>query len=167
MMCAVFDVRDPRAKRHAIDLGVAMQLTNICRDVLEDAQCGRVHLPAERLAMFGATPQQLLDGSSDPVAVSLVVSDLLTMAEGYYESGDAGVRGSNPLPGRVVVPWIHKVWWVISATKSWVRLSFWRASRRPTSMGTVDVMDNPAPRPASDTASAEVKSVGHTVGHPH
>ena len=50
MMCAVLDVRDQRALRHAIDLGIGMQLTNIARDVLEDAETCRVYLPADRLS---------------------------------------------------------------------------------------------------------------------
>src|SRR5690606_23084968 len=49
MMCGVLGVRDVGARRHAIDLGIAMQMTNICRDVLEDAKRDRVYLPEGRL----------------------------------------------------------------------------------------------------------------------
>ncbi|MCO4756079.1 MAG: squalene/phytoene synthase family protein, partial [Bacteriovoracaceae bacterium] len=49
MMCPLIGVRDLRANPHAIDLGLGMQLTNICRDVLEDAQNGRVYLPEDRV----------------------------------------------------------------------------------------------------------------------
>ena len=65
MMCAVLGVRDPRAWRHAVDLGIAMQLTNISRDVLEDAQACRVYLPAERLAEYGVGPEDVVDGQAD------------------------------------------------------------------------------------------------------
>jgi phytoene synthase len=151
MMCAILGVRDPRSLRHAIDLGIAMQLTNICRDVLEDAQTARVYLPAKRLAEFGVTPEDLVEGRADPDAVSLVVDDVLTLAEGYYQSGDAGMRflpararwailiasrlyrgigrrlrrryRSNPLLGRVVVPWFEKLGLVASASISWIRLT--------------------------------------------
>ena len=44
-MCDVLDCRDANAKAHAIDLGIGMQLTNIARDVLEDARMGRRYLP--------------------------------------------------------------------------------------------------------------------------
>ena len=54
-MCGLFEVRDRRALPFAIDLGIGMQLTNICRDVLEDAGRGRVYLPAS-----------LTDGAVDP-----------------------------------------------------------------------------------------------------
>ena len=45
-MCDVLDCDDEQALGHAIDLGIAMQLTNIARDVLEDAGMGRRYLPA-------------------------------------------------------------------------------------------------------------------------
>ncbi len=53
------DVRT-RAVRYARTLGVAMQLTNILRDIGEDAQRGRCYLPDEDLAMFGLTPKEIL-----------------------------------------------------------------------------------------------------------
>lgn len=155
MMCAVLGVRDARAWRHAIDLGIAMQLTNIARDVQEDAEACRVYLPAERLDAFGVTPEDLVDGTADPQAVSLVVDDVLTLAERYYRSGDAGMRylpararwailvasrlyrgigrrlrrrqQSNPLLGRVVVPWFEKLALAAVATASWFRVSFFRS----------------------------------------
>lgn len=155
MMCAVLGVRDARAWRHAIDLGIAMQLTNIARDVQEDAEACRVYLPAERLDAFGVAPEDLVDGKADPQAVSLVVDDVLTLAERYYRSGDAGMRylpararwailvasrlyrgigrrlrrrqQSNPLLGRVVVPWFEKAALAAMATVSWFRVSFFRS----------------------------------------
>ena len=45
MMCHVFGVRDSRALPFAVDLGLAMQMTNIARDILEDAQRNRVYVP--------------------------------------------------------------------------------------------------------------------------
>jgi 15-cis-phytoene synthase len=51
---AVFGATDPRAAELADDLGVALQLTNILRDVREDAARGRSYLPAEDIARFGA-----------------------------------------------------------------------------------------------------------------
>jgi phytoene synthase len=156
MMCSVLGVRDPRALRHAVHLGIAMQLTNISRDVREDAEAGRVYLPAERLAAYGVASEQLVEGEADAEAVSLVVSDVLGLAERYYQSGDAGMRflpararwavlvasrlyrgigrrlrrrnASNPLRGRVVVPWFEKIGLVAAATASWIRLSLVRPS---------------------------------------
>ena len=73
MMCHVMGVRVPRALRHAAHLGIAMQLTNICRDVAEDAARGRVYLPAS----LGPPPQ--------------AVRALLREADRYYASADAGI----------------------------------------------------------------------------
>lgn len=92
MMCSVLGVDDPKALPHAIDLGVAMQLTNICRDVLEDAQMGRVYLPEERLAKEGIGLEAVLDETADPDAIGRVVGDLLKLAENYYRSADYGMR---------------------------------------------------------------------------
>ncbi len=62
MMCPVIGVQDPKALDHAIALGIAMQLTNICRDIFEDANRGRVYLPLSELGYknFGSCRRTLL-----------------------------------------------------------------------------------------------------------
>ena len=56
----IFGCRDPRAREYAEQLGLALQLTNILRDVGQDlANEGRIYLPAEDLARFGVTPADL------------------------------------------------------------------------------------------------------------
>jgi phytoene synthase len=75
-----------------------MQLTNICRDVLEDARMGRVYLPRRRLVDAGASPDELLlTPGSEPSAqlrrgVTRVVGELLAEAEQSYRQGQAGFR---------------------------------------------------------------------------
>jgi phytoene/squalene synthetase len=63
LMCGVLDVDAEAAAPHAIDLGIGMQLTNICRDVLEDGLRDRVYLPASRLAAAGASART---GAGEP-----------------------------------------------------------------------------------------------------
>lgn len=63
IMCRVFELADPAAERQAVMMGEAMQLTNICRDVGEDASMGRIYLPAEDLQRFGYTEADLLAGT--------------------------------------------------------------------------------------------------------
>ncbi len=90
MMCKVLDVHDPQALHHAIDLGIGMQLTNICRDVCEDARIGRRYLPA---TLVGAlAPALLIDPAAalQPVVRSAVAA-LLTRADQYYCSGELGL----------------------------------------------------------------------------
>ncbi len=61
----IFEYTSPEAVQHAIDLGIAMQLTNIIRDVGEDARNGRIYLPLEDLRRFGYTEGQLLREESN------------------------------------------------------------------------------------------------------
>ena len=58
----VFGYDDPNAREYAVDMGLAMQLTNILRDVREDAERGRIYLPLDEMASFGYTEQELLNG---------------------------------------------------------------------------------------------------------
>lgn len=63
LMClAIFGSRGPRAERYAVELGLALQLTNILRDVGVDLRKGRLYLPLEDLQRFGCTEAQLRDG---------------------------------------------------------------------------------------------------------
>ena len=83
MMCRVFGVTDGRALRHAKSLGIAMQLTNIARDVREDWQRGRCYLPQNWLPLG-------VDGSSQ-TEVRAAVRRILDLAEEYYEIGIEGI----------------------------------------------------------------------------
>jgi len=91
MMAMVMGVRDRRALDHASDLGIAFQLTNIARDVVEDARAGRCYLPVEMRAARGlAAEADLTDPAAWPAAHK-VACDLLHVAERYYASGRAGL----------------------------------------------------------------------------
>lgn len=93
LMCHVLDCHDSDAKAHAIDLGIAMQLTNIARDVLEDAHMGRRYLPATWTGDI--SPQQIVDAASNPSSqhgqiITQSVERLLALAEQFYASGSKG-----------------------------------------------------------------------------
>ncbi len=97
MMAGVLGASEPEAKEHAVHLGMAMQLTNICRDVAEDLARGRVYLPAPRLHEAGVDPESLrAPGAGERPqlrsAVARVVSQLIDEADGYYALGRAGFR---------------------------------------------------------------------------
>ena len=62
MMMRVFGLEDEAAEPRALDLGRGMQLTNILRDVAEDAAAGRIYLPAEERREFGVDREALLQG---------------------------------------------------------------------------------------------------------
>jgi len=95
MMAAVMGVVRRADLTSAIHLGIAMQLTNICRDVLEDWNRGRLYLPEEWLAQDGC--QALATRLGEPFpdlaapAVAATVERLLALAERYYASGDEGL----------------------------------------------------------------------------
>ena len=90
MMCGVLDVADQAAFYHAIDLGIAMQLTNICRDVAEDAALGRRYLPASLVGHCEPSVLEEPDRRLRPV-VDATIAALLARAETYYRSGEAGL----------------------------------------------------------------------------
>jgi phytoene synthase len=68
----VWGFHDERAIPSAIDCGTALQLTNIVRDVREDALAGRIYLPAEDLRQFGVQPADLLGTRPPPAVVELL-----------------------------------------------------------------------------------------------
>lgn len=101
MMSAVLDVKNTNAFYHAIDLGIAMQLTNIARDVREDATLDRRYIPAD---LIGATePSLLVDPTEDfKFKIAMSVQHLLVLAERYYESGNLGLP-FLPLGARIAI----------------------------------------------------------------
>lgn len=95
MMCAVLEVTDVRAWPHAIDLGIAMQLTNLCRDVREDALAGRRYLPASLVGDLDPTQIACPAAACRPV-LRHGVGVLLDMADLYYQSGEDGLAYLPP-----------------------------------------------------------------------
>jgi 15-cis-phytoene synthase len=96
MMCHVLGVSDAAALRPAAHLGLAMQLTNICRDVGEDWRRGRLYLPDELLRRHGAGGLAEQLGSPFPDAAASAcrgaMIELLAMAGRYYASSDRGLE---------------------------------------------------------------------------
>ena len=90
MMCMVLDVRDPRARPFAIDLGIAMQLTNISRDIGEDARLGRRYLPASWIGDMEPSDIAFPD-SALQARLKGATQRLLALADRYYASGEAGL----------------------------------------------------------------------------
>jgi phytoene synthase len=106
MMAQVMGVRDDATLDRACDLGLAFQLTNIARDVADDARAGRVYLPADWLAEAGLDRASVLD-RPDCDAVRALRARLVATAEPYYDSAYAGVAS---LPFRSA--------WAVAAARS-------------------------------------------------
>lgn len=83
LSASIFGYRDRKTLKYAHDLGLAFQLTNIVRDVGEDARRGRIYLPLDELAQFGVSEQELLETrASDKVRQLLAFQ--IARAEDYY-----------------------------------------------------------------------------------
>jgi phytoene synthase len=95
MMCHVLGVDTPSARVPAAHLGIAMQLSNISRDVLEDWERERLYLPEELLEAHGASSLARHVGGPFPrahrEAVARAVVALVRQADRYYRSGDRGM----------------------------------------------------------------------------
>ena len=86
----IFGCRNPQSEAYAIHLGHALQLTNILRDVGEDARRARIYLPLEDLAKFGVTEREILDEKPGVEFQRLM----------KFEAGRAATRFAAALPPR-------------------------------------------------------------------
>jgi len=91
MMAILMGVRSPRTVARACDLGVAMQLSNIARDVGEDARAGRLYLPLRWLREADVDPEGWLARPVFDQAVGGVIQRLLRAADLLYERADDGI----------------------------------------------------------------------------
>lgn len=82
----IFGYSDPKAKDYAIDLGLAMQLTNISRDVKEDLEIGRIYLPQDELIQFGYSEDELQAGVLNQPFKELMQFQA-RRARQYFDSG--------------------------------------------------------------------------------
>jgi phytoene synthase len=99
MICAIFNV-DAAYHAKAADLGKAMQLTNICRDVAEDARIGRRYLPQTQCPY---SPKEIAAGDLDAIAAAEAsMAVLLNQAGGLYVSGRSAL-GTLPFRLRLAV----------------------------------------------------------------
>ncbi len=99
MMCVLMRVRDADALARACDLGVAMQLTNIARDVGEDARARRLYLPLDWFAEAGIDPDAFLADPLPDDRVRAMTRRLLFEARKLYDRSEAGIA-ELPLTAR-------------------------------------------------------------------
>lgn len=104
MMAQIMGVNDEATLDRACDLGLAFQLTNIARDIVEDASVGRCYLPADWLDELGIPRDQLADPRYRP-QLAVLAQRLVDMAEPFYESANAGLTA---------LPW-RSAWAVATA----------------------------------------------------
>ena len=93
MMTLVMGCRDPHVLARACDLGLAMQLTNIARDVGEDARAGRIYLPLAWLREEGVEPSEFVGEPIHDERIARVVERLLAEAARLYRRAETGIGG--------------------------------------------------------------------------
>jgi len=91
MMTLVMDRRAPETVARACDLGVAMQLTNIARDIGEDARAGRLYLPLQWLREAGIDPEAWLARPAFNDSIAAIVQRLLDSADLLYDRATSGI----------------------------------------------------------------------------
>ena len=95
LICAeVFGYTNENAKQYAINLGIALQLTNILRDVKDDAKKGRIYIPREDLRRFGYSEDDLLHFRYTPEFVNLMRFEV-RRASDYFDGARAALRNED------------------------------------------------------------------------
>ena len=89
MMCDILKCKEKYAYNFAVDLGIAMQLTNIARDILEDAKIGRIYIPKSWLNLNCLEISKLSDKSM--ADLRLVTKRIIILSEEYYSSAMKGL----------------------------------------------------------------------------
>jgi phytoene synthase len=92
MMTVLMEATSAEALARACDLGVAMQLTNIARDVGEDARAGRLYLPLDWFDKAGIDPDAWLKNPRFEPAIAGMVARLLSEADRLYQRAGAGIK---------------------------------------------------------------------------
>ncbi len=86
----IFGYSDDAALVHAVELGIALQLTNILRDIGEDMQRDRIYLPLDEMARFGYSERDIKDGIINDAFCELVRFQI-ARADDYYQRAQAGI----------------------------------------------------------------------------
>jgi phytoene synthase len=109
MMALLMGVRDAAGLARAADLGVAMQLTNIARDVGEDAAAGRLFLPLDWMEAAGIDPAAFIAEPRFTPAIAGLIAQLLAQAETLYAQANAGIA-RLPLDCRIGIAAARRIY---------------------------------------------------------
>ena len=93
MMCVIMGARNKHVLARACDLGVAMQLTNIARDIGEDAREGRIYIPLDWFYEMEITQKEFCDEPYAGVHLALITQKLLNEARALYKKATSGIAG--------------------------------------------------------------------------
>lgn len=191
MMALLMGVHDAARLAAAVDLGVAMQLSNIARDVGEDARNGRLYLPLNWLAEAGIDPDRFLAAPAHSAALACVVARVLKVADQLYCQAGRGIsrlpvqyrpgigaarllyaeigrevgrRGMDAVSGRAVVSGRRKLCVLASGLAGlMLPLQALAGTGVPEGAHLVDAVLQSLPRPVAAGASVPWWAVGEQV----
>jgi len=109
MMSPLIMVNNNKANKHAIDLGIAMQLTNIARDIYEDALMNRIYLPQDWINNTDISELTDISSNKDLIQIKSAIKRLILLSETYYKNGFAGMR-YIPLKTRLAIFFAAKIY---------------------------------------------------------
>ena len=109
MMSPLIMVNNNKANKHAIDLGIAMQLTNIARDIYEDALMNRIYLPQDWINNTDISELTDISSNKDLIQIKSAIKKLILLSETYYKNGFAGMR-YIPLKTRLAIFFAAKIY---------------------------------------------------------
>ena len=109
MMSPLIMVNNNKADKHAIDLGIAMQLTNIARDIYEDALMNRIYLPQDWISNTDISELTDISSNKDLIQIKSAIKRLILLSETYYKNGFAGMR-YIPLKTRLAIFFAAKIY---------------------------------------------------------
>ena len=109
MMSPLIMVNNNKANKHAIDLGIAMQLTNIARDIYEDALMNRIYLPQDWINNIDISELTDISSNKDLIQIKGAIKRLILLSETYYKNGFAGMR-YIPLKTRLAIFFAAKIY---------------------------------------------------------
>ncbi len=101
-MLQIFGYKNPKAKDYAVDLGIAMQLTNILRDIKEDFERGRIYIPEDEMARFAVTETDICEGRLSDNFKALLKFQIARARE-YYANSKWGIKMIGDANSRFVV----------------------------------------------------------------
>jgi phytoene synthase len=91
---SIFGCRNPRSRDYAVDLGIALQLTNILRDLKADAARGRIYVPRDEIVAFGYSEEDLLRGARNSAYLALMRHQV-ERADRHFESAAAALTAED------------------------------------------------------------------------
>jgi 15-cis-phytoene synthase len=109
IMIKILGCQDKAAETYAIELGVAMQLTNILRDIQEDLQRNRIYLPLDEMFTFGISENQLAQNEINPAFKDLMRFQIRRNRE-FYRQSLPGIKLINNLRGRLLVLTMQEIY---------------------------------------------------------